>query len=155
MKIYEVAQNEFIISTDKQKLDVALIHNYLCNESYWAKNIPIEIVKKSIEGSCCFGIYLNENSALKQTGFARVVTDFATFGYLADVFVLESYRGKGLAKWLLQTIMDCPGLQGLRGWMLGTRDAHTLYEKFGFSLIENSGRYMRLSLFTEYPPVNS
>jgi GNAT superfamily N-acetyltransferase len=155
MKIYETTQNEFVISTDKSKLDVAVIHNYLCNESYWAKNIPVEIVKKSIGGSCCFGLYVNENSISKQVGFARVVSDCATFGYLADVFVLESYRGKGLSKWLMETIMNCPDLQGLRGWMLATKDAHKLYEKFGFSLLENTGRFMRLSPFTEYPETNS
>ncbi len=98
MKIYEVQQNEFYISTDKSKLDIEIIHDYLCNKSYWAKNIPVEIVQRSIEGSYCFGLYVTENSVLKQVGFARVVTDCATFGYLADVFVLKSYRGKGLSK---------------------------------------------------------
>ena len=155
IKIYEAQQNEFFISTDKSKLDVNIIHDYLCNESYWAKNIPLEIVQQSIEGSCCFGLYVNENSILKQIGFARVITDCATFGYLADVFVIESYRGKGLAKWLMETIMNCPDLQGLRGWMLATKDAHTLYAKFGFSLLENTGRIMRLSPFERYPETNS
>jgi GNAT superfamily N-acetyltransferase len=144
MKVYEVQQNEFCISTDKSKLDGNIIHDYLCNESYWAKNIPVETVQRSIEGSYCFGLYVTENSISKQVGFARVITDCATFGYLADVFVLEPYRGKGLSKWLMKTIMDCPDLQGLRGWMLATRDAHALYEKFGFSLLENTGRFMRL-----------
>jgi len=87
MKIYETLQNEFVISTDKSKLNVGAIHNYLCNESYWAKNIPVETVIRSIGGSCCFGLYVNENSITKQIGFARVVTDYATFAYLADVFV--------------------------------------------------------------------
>lgn len=156
MKIYETSKDEFIISTDKSKLDIDVIHHYLCNESYWAKNIPLEIVKKSIDGSCCcFGLYANENSILQQVGFARVISDCATFAYLADVFVLESYRGKGLSKWLMKTIMDCPDLQGLRGWMLATRDAHTLYEKFGFSILENTGRFMRLSPFQAYPETNS
>jgi GNAT superfamily N-acetyltransferase len=155
MKTYEVQQKNFCISTNKSKLDIDGIHNYLCNESYWAKNIPVETVKKSIEGSCCFGLYVKENDETKQIGFARVITDCATFGYLADVFVLETYRGKGLAKWLIETIMHCPDLQGLRGWMLATRDAHTFYEKFGFSLLENTGRFMRLSPFQTYPPTNS
>ena len=87
--------------------------------------------------------------------FARVVTDCDTFGYLADVFILESYRGKGLSKWLMKIIMNCPDLQGLRGWLLATKDAHKLYEKFGFSLLENTGRFMRLSSFAEYPETNS
>ena len=155
MKVYEVQQNQFCISTDKSKLDIQIIHNYLCNESYWAKNIPVETVQRSIEGSCCFGLYATENSTTSQIGFARVITDCATFGYLADVFVLETYRGKGLSKWLMKIIMDCPDLQGLRGWMLATKDAHSLYEKFGFSLLENTGRFMRLSPFQTYPETNS
>jgi GNAT superfamily N-acetyltransferase len=155
MKIYEVQQNEFYISTDKSKLDINIIHDYLCNESYWAKNIPVETVQRSIEGSYCFGLYVTENPITMQIGFARVITDCATFAYLADVFVLESYRGKGLSKWLMKTIMDCQDLQGLRGWMLATRDAHALYEKYGFSLLENTGRFMRLSPFTKYPETNS
>lgn len=155
MKIYEVHQNEFCISTNKSKLDIATIHDYLSKESYWAKNIPVEIVQRSIDGSYCFGLYATENSTTKQIGFARVVTDSATFGYLADVFVLETYRGKGLSKWLIKTIMECPDLQGLRGWMLATKDAHSLYEKFGFSILENTGRFMRLSPFNTYPETNS
>lgn len=155
MKIYEVQQNEFCISTDKSKLDINAIHDYLCNESYWAKNIPDETVQRSIEGSYCFGLYIIENSVFKQVGFARVITDCATFGYLADVFVLGSYQRRGLAKWLMRTIMDCPDLQGLRGWMLATKDAHALYEKFGFSVIENTGGFMRLSPFQAYPGNNS
>jgi GNAT superfamily N-acetyltransferase len=155
MKIYETSQNEFFISTDKTRLDVDAIHNYLCNESYWAKNIPLQTVKKSMECSYCFGLYVTENSITKQVGFARVITDCATFGYLADVFILESHRGKGLSKWMMKTIMECADLQGLRGWMLATKDAHGLYEKFGFSLLENTGRFMRLSPFQSYPETNS
>lgn len=162
MKIYETFQNEFMISTDKSKLDVAVIHNYLCNESYWAKNIPVEIVKKSIDGSCCFGLYVNENSISKQTlptgrqvGFARVVSDCATFGYLADVFMLDAYRGKGLSKWLMETIMNCPDLQGLRRWLLATKDAHGLYTKFGFSPLDKPERIMGFKPFDEYPETNS
>lgn len=155
MKIYETFQNEFIISTDKSKLDVDIIHNYLCNQSYWAKNIPVETVKKSIDGSCCFGLFVNENSTAKQIGFARVISDCATFGYLADVFVLESYRGKGLSKWLMKTIMNCPDLQGLRRWLLATKDAHGLYTKFGFSALDKPERIMGFKPFEEYPETNS
>ena len=153
--MYEVLQNEFCISTDKSKLDINIIHNYLCDESYWAKNIPVETVERSIEGSCCFGLYVKENSISKQIGFARVITDFATFGYLADVFIIETYRGKGLAKWMMEMIMKHPEMQGLRGWLLATKDAHALYAKFGFSLLENTGRFMRLSIFDQYPGTNS
>ena len=128
----------FIISDEKEKLDAEYIHNYLSNKSYWAENIPLETVKKSIDGSICFGMYENE----KQIGFARVVTDKATFGYLADVFIDENYRAQGLSKWLMEIIMAYPELQGLRRWMLGTRDAHSLYEKFGFEPLENPKRVM-------------
>ena len=155
MKIYETSQNEFVISTDKSKLNVDTIHNYLCNESYWAKNIPVEIVKKSIDGSCCFGLYVNENSISKQIGFARVISDCATFGYLADVFILDAYRGKGSSKWLMETIMNCPDLQGLRRWLLATKDAHGLYTKFGFSPLDKPERIMGFKPFDEYPETNS
>ncbi len=127
------------ITTDKAKININLIHDYLCNESYWAKNIPMEIVKLSIENSVCFSVFCKE----EQIGFARVITDKATFGYLADVFIVEAYRGKGLSKWLMQTIFDNEELQGFRGWMLGTKDAHGLYEKFGFKLTNDTTRIMR------------
>ena len=155
MKVYEVRQNGFCISTDKSKLDVSVIHDYLCNESYWAKNIPAEIVQRSIEGSCCFGLYAEENSTTKQIGFARVVTDYATFGYLADVFIVEQYRGSGLSKWLMKTIMNCPDLQGLRRWLLATKDAHGLYLQFGFSPLDKPERIMGFKPFETYPETNS
>lgn len=155
MKIYETAKNEFLISSDKCKLDVGAIHDYLSHESYWAKNIPIEIVKKSIEGSCCFGLFVKQDGSFKQIGFARVVSDCATFGYLADVFVIESYRGKGLSKWLMETIMNCPDLQGLRRWLLATKDAHGLYTQFGFSALDKPERIMGFKTFDEYPATNS
>src|SRR6185369_16005467 len=109
----------FMISDDKTKLQPDVIHHFLRN-SYWAKDIPLEVVKRSIENSVCFGVY----SGNKQVGFARVVSDLATFAYLADVFILEEYRGKGLSKRLMEYIMEYPQLQGLRRWMLATRDAH-------------------------------
>ncbi len=162
MKVYETCKNEFIISTDKRKLDIDVIHNYLCNESYWAKNIPVELVKKSIDGSHCFGLYVKENPVLKQTssysrqiGFARVISDCATFGYLADVFILDAYRGKGLSKWLMETMMICPDLQGLRRWLLATKDAHGLYTKFGFLPLDKPERIMGYKPFEEYPQNNA
>jgi GNAT superfamily N-acetyltransferase len=133
-------KEKFIISDEKNKLQPEYIHDYLSNKSYWAKNIPLETVKKSIDGSICFGMYDDE----KQIGFARVVTDKATFGYLADVFIDENYRGKSLSKWLMEVIMNYPELQGLRRWMLGTKDAHSLYEKFGFEPLENPKRVMHI-----------
>ncbi len=147
----EVVKDDLLISTDKTKLDVALIHHYLCMESYWAKNIPIALVEKSIAGSFCFGIYHHD----AQVGFARVITDHATFAYLADVFVLESYRGKGLSKWLMETIIGHPDLQGLRRWLLATRDAHGLYAQYGFVPLDKPERIMGMKPFDEYPAINS
>jgi N-acetylglutamate synthase-like GNAT family acetyltransferase len=134
-------KGSFIISTEKEKMDVAYIHHFLSTDSYWAENIPIEIVKKSIEGSVCFGVFEGD----KQIGFARVVTDTATFGYLADVFIDEMYRGCGLSKWLMETIMSHPELQGFRTWLLGTKDAHGLYAQFGFKQLDEPDRIMRKS----------
>lgn len=150
MKTYEVKKEDFSISTDKTKLNIGIIYNYLCKESYWAKNIPMKTVKKSIKGSCCFGVYHKS----EQVGFARVVTDHATFGYIADVFILDEYRGKGLSKWLMETIMNHPELQGLRRWMLATRDAHGLYAQFGFLPLDKPERIMGLKPFEEYPAIN-
>ncbi len=147
--MYEAIEKDFIISTDKSKLDIELVHHYLCNESYWAKNIPLDIVEKSIAGSLCFGLYHHD----EQAGFARVITDQATFGYLADVFILEKFRGKGLSKWMMKEIMSHPDLQGFRRWMLATRDAQKLYAQFGFEPLDKPERIMRLSPFNEYPAI--
>lgn len=151
IKIYETVKNDFIISTDKLKLDISLIHNYLNKESYWAKNIPLDIVQKSIDGALCFGLY----HCKEQIGFARVVTDHATFAYLADVFITAGYRGRGLSKWLMEEIMNHTDLQGLRRWLLATRDAHGLYAQFGFKPLDKPERIMGLKPFVEYPEANS
>ena len=139
---YEAIRDNYLISTNNEKLDVDVIYNYLSKESYWAQNIPRSIVEKSIANSICFGVY-DKN---KQIGFARVVSDKATFAYLADVFILPAYRRKGLSKWLMQTIHAYPELQGLRRWWLGTKDAHGLYEQFGWTRITEdvSKRFMQL-----------
>ncbi|MFT3702956.1 MAG: GNAT family N-acetyltransferase [Agriterribacter sp.] len=129
----------YFISIDKALLNITYIHNYLCNEAYWCKGIPIEIVKKSIENSTCFGVYKND----QQVGFARAITDKATFGYIGDVFIDADYRGQGLSKWLVQTILDYPQFQGFRNWMLVTQDAHGLYEQFGFVIHPQPERVMR------------
>lgn len=128
MSAYEVKKDDFLISTDKTLLDIGVIHSYLSKESYWAMNIPREVVVKSVAHSLCFGVYHDG----KQIGFARLITDQATFAYLADVFILEDHRGKGLSKWLMHSIHAHPELQGLRRWVLGTKDAHGLYEQFGW-----------------------
>ncbi|UKJ08814.1 GNAT family N-acetyltransferase [Solitalea lacus] len=146
MQLQEVKQGDFMISTDKQKLDVNYIHHYLSVESYWAQNIPFETVQKSIEGSLCFGVF----DEAKQIGFARMVTDGATFAYLADVFVDEQYRGKGLSKWLMQSIMAHPDLQGLRRVVLVTRDAQGLYSQFGFEPLNDADKYMQIRVINAY-----
>jgi GNAT superfamily N-acetyltransferase len=130
------------ISTDPSKLDIQLIHQYLSKESYWAGNIPLRVVERSVANSFCFGVYHGN----KQVGFARLVTDKATFAYLGDVFILEEHRGKGLSKWLLETIHAHPDMQGLRRWLLGTRDAHGLYKQFGWTPLpeELVPRFMQL-----------
>ncbi len=134
----EIFKEAYSISTDKKKLNIPFIHRFLA-QSYWAENIPMETVQKSIEGSICFAVYENDN----QIGFARVVTDGATFGYLADVFIDVAYRGRGLSKWLMQTIMEHPDLQGFRIWQLATSDAQGLYAQFGFKVPDNPERIMR------------
>ena len=148
---YEQTHGGFLISTNKSKLNIGMIHRYLSRESYWAKNIPLQTVKKSIEGSVCFGLYHLQ----KQIGFARVITDGAVFGYIADVFIVEQFRGNGLSKWMMKVILDHPDLQGFRRWMLGTKDAHGLYEQFGFAPLDNPEIYMVLRLFNEYPAIKN
>jgi GNAT superfamily N-acetyltransferase len=128
----------FSISTDRSLLDIDMIYHYLSDESYWSKGITRERVIASIENSLCFGIYKGD----KQVGFARLITDKATFAYLCDVFVLDSYRKLGLSKWLVQTILSQPDLQGLRRWLLATADAHRLYNQFGFLPLTSPERWM-------------
>ena len=137
---------EFLYSTDKTKLNIEYIHYFLSKESYWAKNIPIELVKTSIEGSLCFGVYHQG----KQIGFARVITDYATFGYLADVFIDKNYRGKGLSKELMKFIMEQEVIKKLRRFMLATLDAHSLYAQFGFESQVGNKRLMSIKFFEEY-----
>lgn len=134
-------RGEYYISTNKKFLDLEVIHQFLCYDSYWAKGISMEIVKAMIENTAlCYGVYrrnpeVDENA--EQVGFARVVTDFARFSWLGDVFILPKYRGKGLSKWLVETIVDHPFLKGT-SFNLSTKDAHKLYEKFGFELIDDA-----------------
>jgi len=130
----------FRISTDPARLDLGLIHGFLSG-SYWARGIPREVVERSVRGSLCFGLYEEGGS---QVGFARVITDRATFAYLADVFVLESQRGRGLSKWLLERILAHPDLQGLRRFLLGTKDAHGLYARFGFAPPKDPSLWMEI-----------
>ena len=133
-----IKQGEYEIDTDKRRLDIAAIHRFLSNESYWAKSRTLEQTLTAIENSLCFGLYKGRTLV----GFTRVITDKATFAYVGDVFVLEDHRGKGLSKWLMKTIVEQPDLQGLRRWLLATRDAHGLYEQFGFNGLVHPDRWM-------------
>ena len=134
----EWQNDEFIISTDGNRLQIDTIHKFLTEESYWAKERTREQTETAIKNCLCFGVYQGEN----QIGFARVVSDYATFAYLGDVYITEEFRGKGLSKWLMETIINHPDLQGLRRWILATRDAHELYEKFGFTELKHPTRWM-------------
>ena len=138
-QITEHRKGKFVISTDEERLDLDMVHGFL-TESYWAEGISREVVARSIENSLCFGVFCDG----KQIGFARVISDYATFAYVGDVFVLESYRGYGLGKWLMECIVGHPRLQGLRRWTLLTRDAHGLYGQFGFTPLKRPERYMEL-----------
>ena len=129
----------FLISTDRSKLDVDIIHKFL-TRSYWAAGIPRATVARAIENSLCFGVY----DGAGQVGFARIISDFATYAYVADVFILEQYRERGLGKELMASIIAHPDLQGLRRWSLATRDAHGLYAQFGFTALENPSRMMEI-----------
>ena len=135
--VHEWRRGEYLISTDKSRLDLTLIHNFLTT-SYWAAGIPLEVVRRSIEHSLSFGLYKED----QQIGYARVITDFATFAYLGDVFILEPFRGQGLSKWLMEVIVTHPELQGFRRWILLTKDAHGLYKKVGFTGVATPERYM-------------
>lgn len=134
----EWQNGEFIISTDRKRLQIDVIHGFLSEESYWARERTREQTVKAIENSLCYGVYSGEN----QIGFARVVTDYATFAYVGDVFILDEYRNRGLSKWLMETIVSHPELQNLRRWILATRDAHALYEKYGFAELRFPERWM-------------
>ena len=133
-----MSEQEYHISTDKAKLDVQLIYNFLSQESYWAKGMPLDTFKRSVENSMCFGIYYGS----EQAGFARIISDKATYAYLGDVFIVPSHRGKGLSKMLMEYIVNHPELQGLRRWVLGTADAHRLYAQYGFTELASPGRWM-------------
>jgi len=137
MNVVEYKSAGYTISTDKSKLDLNVIHGYL-SRSYWAENIPVEIVKRSVDNSLCFGVYVNE----KQIGFARVISDYTTFAYLADVFILEEERGRGLAKRLMECILEHRQLRGLRNFCLMTKDAHSLYKRYGFKNIPKPENFM-------------
>jgi GNAT superfamily N-acetyltransferase len=138
--VVESRRGEFSISTDRARLDLDVIHGFLTN-CYWAKGIPLDVVARSIEHSLCFGIYHGSGA---QVGFARVISDFSTIAYIGDLFVLDTHRGRGLGKWLMQCITQHPALQNLRRWILTTRDAHSLYAQVGFRPVKSPERFMEL-----------
>jgi GNAT superfamily N-acetyltransferase len=146
MKPYETHENGLLISDNPARLDRALIFDFLRNRSYWAQEVTREILDRSVENSLCFGVYLDG----KQIGFARVVTDFATFAWLADVFVVEEKRGQGISKKLVAAVLAHPRLQGLRRFILGTRDAHGLYAQFGFKPLAHPERFMEIRSESSY-----
>ncbi len=142
----------FLVSTAREQLDLDVVQGFLTN-CYWARGIPREVVERSIAHALCFGIYeegrpfddgQDKHRKTKQVGFARVISDFATIAYIGDVFVLESHRGFGLGKWLMECITKHPALQNLRRWILTTRDAHGLYSQFGFTPVKAPERFMEL-----------
>lgn len=143
----EWQRGEYTISTDAARLDVSLIHEFLNHESYWGRGRSRALVERSIANSLAFGVY----DARQQVGFARVITDYATFAYVADVFVVSAARGQGLSKWLLETIVQHPTLQGLRRWLLATRDAHGLYEQQGFTPLTRPDHWMERFTKTDLP----
>lgn len=142
----EEISNRFVISTDESKLDISMIHDFLKN-SYWAENISKKTVEKSIKNSLCFGIYECD----QQVGFARVISDYATSALLKDVFILESHRGQGLGKWLIKYILEYPELKDIQRWLLGTKDAHELYRRYGFQMPVPETIMVRFNLAPNQP----
>lgn len=141
MKPINVDHNGYLITTDKEKMQPLAIHKWLSEESYWCKNIPYELVKKSFDNSYCIGV-LKDN---EQIGYGRFITDYATFAYLADVYIHESHRGQGLSKKMMEVLMELEWVKGLRKLMLATLDAHGLYAQYGFTPMVISERYMEIS----------
>jgi len=136
---FEIRGGEYVISSDMSLIDLELVHSFL-TESYWAKGVSREIVQRSVENSICFGAYKDG----QQVGFARAVTDRATFAFLADVFVLEPEQGKGVGKMLVEAALEHPELRELRRWLLATDDAHGLYERYGFAPLRRPERWMEI-----------
>jgi GNAT superfamily N-acetyltransferase len=134
----EWQRGEYTISTNNDRLSIQLVHDFISNQSYWGQGRRIETVQRALENSLNFGLYKKN----QQVGFARVVTDYCTFAWLADVFVIDEYRGQGLSKWLMEVIMSHPQLVGMRRWVLATRDAHGLYRQFGFVEMLQPERWM-------------
>jgi GNAT superfamily N-acetyltransferase len=139
MSVYELRRDQFAISTEKARLCLDTVAEFL-SRAYWAQGRTRDVIERSIANSLCFGLYAQD----EQIGFARVVTDYATFAYLCDVFIDEHHRGRDLGKWLMGAVMAHPDLQGLRRWILATRDAHGLYRQFGWADLRDPGKWMEI-----------
>ncbi len=148
---YEVRRDGYVVSTDRSLLDLDAVHAFLAKKSYWAAGISRERLETAVANSLPFGVYCDG----RQVGFARAITDYATFAYLADVYVDEAHRGRGVSKLLMEALLAHPQLQALRRWMLGTRDAHGLYAQFGFVPLEDPSRWMELSYPETYTKVTT
>ncbi len=137
-------RSDYTISTDRDRLNVAFIHDFISNKSYWGQGRSLEVIQRAIDNSLNFGVFKGE----RQVGFARVVTDYATFAWLADVFIIDEHRGHGLGVWLIDVITSHPDLQNFRRWILATRDAHELYRRFGFNALDDPARWMEKCVTT-------
>jgi len=144
MQNFEWKNGVFTISTDKSLLQVDRIHQFLSQEAYWCLEIPLSTVKQAILGSLCFGLYDESKNEKPQIGYARIVSDRATFAWLCDVYIEKSYRGQGLSKWLMECLMNHPDLKGLRRICLATKDAHKLYEKYGFEVTKTPKNWLEI-----------
>jgi GNAT superfamily N-acetyltransferase len=145
--ILEATRDGYLVTSDTRRLNLDLVHDFL-RSSYWSPGVPRDVLERAIGNSLCFGLYHDK----AQVGFARVVTDKATFAYLADVFVIDGHRGRGLATWLVQVVQSHPDLQGLRRFLLATRDAHALYRGCGFAEVADPGRLMEIFRPRVYEP---
>ncbi len=137
-------RSDYTISTDRDRLNVAFIHDFISNKSYWGQGRTLEVIQRAIDNSLNFGVFKGE----RQVGFARVVTDYATFAWLADVFIIDEHRGHGLGVWLIDVITSHPDLQNFRRWILATRDAHELYRRVGFNALDDPARWMEKCVTT-------
>lgn len=140
----EWKKEKFVLSTDKERLQLVKIHHFLSTQAYWCLGIPFDVVKNAIEGSLCFGLYTLEDGTENQIGFARVVTDNATFAWLCDIYVEPSFRNRGLSKWMMGCLMTHPNLKNLRRLCLATKDAHSLYKQFGFEVTATPQNWMEI-----------
>lgn len=138
IEILNVSRGDYYITTDRNSVDLKVVHDYLCNQSYWTQGVPLERVKTAADHSLNFSLFHHQD----QIGYARVITDYCQIAYLGDVFILEAHRGKGLGKWLIANVHQHPNLQDLRNWLLGTRDAHGLYRQFGWDSLAEPHRWM-------------